>query len=148
MTSSQFAELADSFYDKDGRPIHATTTPTSVNAIGGGGSEPFNPNAHSTTSSTFTSAFDADQVDVNAVRARQTQKRSNNNNNNNNNNFRNSNSNSNSNSNPNSNSKSKLKSNGLCHYHDKFGSEARNCVNGCKRWSAHQGNAKASKQVT
>ena len=155
MTSSEFSELADSFYDKDGRPLHAATATTSVNAIGGGVSKPFNPNAtassSTTSSTTFTSAFNAD-ADINAVRTRQTQKQNYNNNNraNNNNNNRPSGNNSSSSFRSVNNSNgdrpsSKIKANGLCFYHDKFGPEAKNCVNGCKRFSA-QGNARASKQ--
>ena len=151
MTSSEFAELADSFYDKDGRPLHATTSTTSVNAVNSSSNASSTPDA-------FTSAFDADSADINAVRARQWQKqtynaRSNNNNNNNNNNNSRSTNNSSSNSRNNnadrSNNKdgSKVKANGLCHYHDKFGNDAKNCVSGCKRWSSHQsGNGRAGRQ--
>ena len=142
MTASELSELADSFYDKDGRPIHAATASTSVNSIGGGVSNSsFNPNASSnssSTSTTFTSAFENDHGDVNAVRDRQRQKQNYNagNRSNNNNNSRSFNSNSNDRF---SNKESpKIKSNGLCHYHDKFGDEAKNCANGCKRWSTHQ----------
>ena len=149
MTSTEFSELADSYFDKDGRPIHATAASTGVNNIGGGVSNAsFNPNASSNSSSTascFTTAFENDQSDINAIRARQGQKqaynnnkRSNNNNNNNNNNntdrF-------------NSKESPKIKTNGLCFYHDKFGEDSRNCSTGCKRWSAHQsGKGRAGKQ--
>ena len=141
MTASELAELADGFYDKDGRPIHAAAAATSVNAIGGGGSASFNPNASSTTNA-FTPAFDNDHSDVNAIRARQGQKQTHNNN------IRaqnNSSSNSSSYRNNNNNNNDrfsakdspKIKPNGLCYFHDKFGAEAKNCANGCKRWSTH-----------
>ena len=158
MTSTEFAELADSFYDKDGRPLHAAPASTSVNVIGGGVTNAsFNPNAPSTSSSTnnaYTSAFDADQTDVNAVRARQAQKQSFNNSNrsqgnNNNRSGRSFNNNNNNNNNDRFNAKDspKIKSNGLCHYHDKFGDQAKNCASGCKRFSSHQaGNARAGRQ--
>ena len=153
MTSSEFSELADSFFDKDGRPIHAATAATSINSIGGGDSNPFNPNAHSNAPSTpnnFTSAFDADKSDINAVRARQAQKQSYNSNNRaqgNNSNRPVGNNSSNSFRSSNNNNNSKIKPNGLCHYHDKFGKDAKNCVNGCKQWSTHQtGNGRASRQ--
>ena len=158
MTATELSELADNFYDKDGRPIHSATSATSVNVIGGGDSKPFNPNASSTPTN-FTSAFENDPSDINVVRARQAQKQNYNNNNrsqnNNNNNSRPSNSNSNANARSfnnnssdryNSKDSSKLKPNGLCHYHDKFGDEAKNCVNGCRRFSTHQaGKGRAGK---
>ena len=47
LTSAELSEIADAFYDKDGRPLHSSTT-TSVNSIGGGGLQrPVNPNASS-----------------------------------------------------------------------------------------------------
>ena len=156
MTATELSELADNFYDKDGRPLHAATSSTSVNAIGGGVSNPINPNASSTPTG-FTTAFENDQSDINAIRARQNQKQSFNNNNrpqgsnnsrpNNNNNNANSRSfNSNSNDRFSSRDSPKIKPNGLCHYHDKFGEEAKNCANGCKRFSSHQaGKGRAGK---
>ena len=151
LTASELSELADSFYDKDGRPIHATTASTSVNSVG----------ASSNISSTptgFTSAFDADQADVNAIRARQGQKQNYNNSRsyNNNNNSRPSGNSSSANARSSNNNgvdrfsakdSPKIKPNGLCHYHDKFGEEAKNCATGCKRWASHQaGKARAGRQ--
>ena len=161
LSATELAELADTFFDKDGRPLHAAAAATSVNVIGGGGSNSINPNASSNISSTsnaFTPAYDADMSDINAVRARQGQKQSYNagNRHNNNNNNRPSNSSNSSNGRSfNSNSSDrfsskdspKIKPNGLCHYHDKFGEDAKNCANGCKRWSQHQaGKARAGRQ--
>ena len=159
LSASELAELADAFYDKDGRPIHVSTATTSVNSIGGGGSSSFNPNAHSNAPSTptaFTTAFDADQADINAVRARQGQKQSYNNaNRSNNNNNRTSGSSSSANARSynnngdrfNAKDSPKIKANGLCHYHDKFGEEAKNCATGCKRWAQHNaGKARAGRQ--
>ena len=156
MTAAELSELADAFYDKDGRPIHSASSATGVNAIGGGDSASFNPNASSNAPSTtgsFTSAFESEQTDVNAVRDRQRPKQTYNSRSNNNNNNRPSGSNSNarsfsSNNNDRFDNKqsSKIKSNGLCFYHDKFGEDARSCANGCKRWSTHQaGNGRAGK---
>ena len=150
MTSSEFSELADSFFDKDGRPIHATTASTSVNAVGASSSG-------SSTNNVYTAAFENDSPDINVIRARQAQKQAfnkNNNNNNNNNNRQTGSSNSNFRSANSSNGdrfsskdSPKIKSNGLCHYHDKFGDEAKNCANGCKRFSSHQaGKGRAGRQ--
>ena len=156
MTATELSELADNFYDKDGRPIHAATSATSVNAIGGGVSNTINPNASSTSTSSFTTAFENDPADINFVRARQNQKQNYNNNNRSqgNNNSRPSNNNSNANTRSFNNSSDrfsskdspKIKPNGLCHYHDKFGDEAKNCANGCRRFSTHQaGKGRAGK---
>ena len=84
MTSAELAEAADAFYDKDGRPLHQSTT-TGVNMIGGGVSNaPSTPTRASTTSNTsngFTAAFTVDDhSDINAVRQRQQQKQRHNNN--------------------------------------------------------------------
>ena len=152
MTSAQLSELADSFYDKDGKPLHSSTT-TSVNNIGGGVSNASStptlpPNA--SNSSSFTAAFNNDDSnDVNFVRQRQQQKqRYNNNNNNNNNNTRPNNNGSRNNNNNNDRYSSKstpIGANGLCHFHDKFGDAALKCASGCKRWSGQQsGKGKAS----
>ena len=154
MTATELSELADNFYDKDGRPIHAATSSTSVNAIGGGDSNAFNPNASSrstassnssSTSNAFTAAFNADDNDINSVRQRQQQKQryNNNNNKNNNNNNNNARSNNTGNRSNNNNDRYPAKSpqigaNGLCHFHEKFGNDAFKCLTGCKRWSAHQ----------
>ena len=160
MTSTQLSELADSFYDKDGKPLHSSTT-TSVNSIGGGVSNASSTPTHppngssrpstSSSSSSFTAAFSNDDSnDVNAVRQRQQQKQrfNNNNNNNNNNNARQNNTGSRSNNNDRYPPKSApIGANGLCHFHDKFGEEAFKCVSGCKHWSRHQaGKAKASRR--
>ena len=159
MTAGEFSELADSFYDRDGRPLHASTS-TSVNAIGGGVSASINPNASSSSSSStasFTAAFSQGETnDINAVRARQGQKqRYNNNNNNNNNNNRPSSNNNNNNSGRNNNNNDryskpnvpKIQPNGLCRSHDKFGDDAYTCASGCRRWSSFQaGKGRPSKQ--
>ena len=168
MTSSQLSELADSFYDKDGRPLHSSTT-TSVNTIGGGVSNaPSTPTLHqhyssrpsaapnsSSSSNGFTGVFNDDNNDVNAIRQRQAQKQRYNNNNNagSNNGSRSSNNNNNNRSNNNNNNdryaskSSPIGSNGLCHFHEKFGNDAIKCVSGCKRWSAHSaGKGQASRQ--
>ena len=144
MTASELAEMADAFYDKDGRPLHAASNKT-VNAIGGGDSNSFNPNASASNrpsnTGAFTSAFEDDSSDVNAIRARQAQKQRHNNNNrpqssvnNNNNNNRPSN-------------KTLINSDGICGYHGKFGNDAQRCASGCKHWSKFQSkNAQASGQ--
>ena len=160
MSSDQFAELADGFFDKDGLPLHISSSATSVNAIGGGVSASFNPNASSSSPSTscsFTAAFESDTPDVNAVRGRRAPRqeaapRNNNNNNNNrpagnnnNNNASSRNFNNNNNDRVNNKDSSKNKSDGLCFYHNKFGDDAKNCASGCRRWSTHQGNGQAGK---
>ena len=162
MTSSELAEAADAFYDKDGRPIHSSTT-TSVNSIGGGGSNapstPTRPSNSSSNNNGFTAAFNADDDnDINAIRQRQQQKqRYNNNNNNNGNNSSNGNngnrsSNSSRNNNNNNNDRypqkaPSINSNGLCHFHEKFGNDAFKCATGCKRWTEHQaGKGRASRK--
>ena len=144
MTATELSEVADAFYDKDGRPLHATTT-TSVNVIGGGVSNPFNPNASSNGSSvSYTTAFEDESTDINVIRARQNQKRQNNNNNSR---YNNNNRPSNSNSNSGRGDKTIIGSNGICGYHEKFKEEARRCASGCKRWSAFQAkNGQASRQ--
>ena len=163
MTAAELSEAADAFYDKDGRPIHSSTT-TSVNAIGGGGSVNFNPNASSNVSSRpstasnsssssngFTGAFNDDNNDVNVIRQRQAQKQRYNNNNGtgSSNGSRSSNSSRNNNNNNDryASKSSPIGANGLCHFHDKFGSDACKCVSGCKRWSSHSaGKGQASRQ--
>ena len=165
MTAAQLSELADAFYDKDGRPIHSSTA-ASVNNIGGGVSNnAFNPNASSnapsrpsaassssSSSNAFTGAFSNDDSnDVNVIRQRQAQKqRYNNNNNSGSNNQSRSNNNNRNNNNNNDRYASKsspIGANGLCHFHEKFGNDAIKCVSGCKRWSAHSaGKGQASRQ--
>ena len=156
MTASELSEVADAFFDKDGRPLHAASA-TSVNTVnqrqpdrrpGGGDSCATSTPTPSTTS--FTSAFSqSENNDINAIRARQGQKQCYDNNNNNNNARQNNGSRSNNNNNnryskP---SSSKLQPNGLCRFHDKFGDDAYNCASGCRRWSAFQaGKERASKQ--
>ena len=142
MTAAELSELADSFYDKDGRPLH-TASNASVNAIGGGGSNPFNPNAAATASNNFTGAFEDEYADVNAVRARQGQKQRFNSNarpqsSNSSNRPSSNNSNARSSNNNNGNNKTIINSSGICGYHDKFGADARRCASGCRRWSAFQ----------
>ena len=155
MTADQLAEAADAFYDKDGKPIHSSTT-TGVNMIGGGVSNapstptlPSNSSSRPSTASSipsssngFTAAFNnVDNNDINAVRQRQQQKQryNNNNNNNNNNNKNNANGSRANNNNDRHTSKTpSINANGLCHFHDKFGDEAFKCASGCRRWSAHQ----------
>ena len=159
MTAAELAEVADAYYDKDGRPIHSSTT-TGVNTIGGGGSNaPSTPTLsqnYSPNVNAFTTAFEEDGADINAIRARQSQKQrfnnanrpqsSNNNNNSRYNNSSNRPSNANNNARPNS-KNSVINSNGICGYHEKFGNEARTCASGCKRWSFFNSkNAQASKQ--
>ena len=40
---------------------------------------------------------------------------------------------------------SPINTNGLCHFHEKFGDDAFKCAAGCRRWSAHQaGKGRAS----
>ena len=164
LTSSELSELADSFYDKDGRPLH-TASNASVNAIGGGVSNTFNPNAAASASNSssyadsFTGAFEDDNADINVVRARQGQKQrfnnsngrpqssSNSNSRNNNNRPSNSNNNARNNNNKREN-KSVINSSGICGYHEKFGADAYRCASGCKRWSSFQaknGQASSSK---
>ena len=102
LTAPEFAELADGYFDKDGRPLHATAAATGVNSIGGGVSNapstPTRPSTSSSTASGFTTAFESESSDVNAVRSRP---RNNNNNNNSrpaeNNSYRNNNNNNNNN---------------------------------------------------
>ena len=62
MTAAKISEFTDSFYDKDGCPIHSTTTST-VNAIAA-------PNSPSTPDS-FTAAFNNNNSDINSIRAPQ-----------------------------------------------------------------------------
>ena len=159
LSATELAELADSFYDKDGRPLHSAPAATGVNAIGGGVSASFNPNASnfSSASDAYTTAFEDDPTDIHVVRARKTQQQRDNNNNNrpqNNNNNNNSNNNSNRASNSNSNfrsnrreNKTAINSNGICGYHAKFDQDARRCAQGCRRWASFQSkNAQAGKQ--
>ena len=157
MTSTELSELADSFYDKDGRPIH-TASNSSVNTIGGGDSNPFNPNviasapSSSSNADSFTSAFQDDYSDINVVRAKQAQKqRFNNNNNARPQGSSNSNSRASSNNNNNNARNNKrepltnINSSGICGYHEKFGVDAFKCASGCKRWAAfQQKNARAN----
>ena len=162
MTAAEFAELADSFFDKDGLPIHATTN-SSVNAIGGGDSKPFNPNAAATASNSssnadcFTTPFDDDYADVNAVRARQAEKQRFNNSSsrtqsrsNNSNNLQSSNSNNSGRNNNNKRGDKTVINNGICGYHAKFQNDAIRCAPGCNRWSTSQaknGQASSSRQT-
>ena len=159
MTATELSELADSYYDKDGRPLHAAAASTSVNAIGGGVTNAsFNPNASSTSSSTnnvYTSAFETNESDINVIRARQGQKQSFNNSNRSQGSRSTGNGNANARSFNNNNNNDrfsakdspKIKPNGLCFFHDKFGEAAKNCSNGCKKWSTHQaGKDRAGRQ--
>ena len=144
LTASELSELADSYYDKDGRPLH-TASNASVNAIASSSNASSNNDA-------YTPIFEDDPTDINVIRARQAQKRNNNNNNrpqggNNGNNNRYSNNSSRpSSSNSNSN-KTTINSSGICGYHEKFDKDARRCAPGCKRWSTFQSkNAQAGRQ--
>ena len=162
MTASELSELADSYYDKDGRPLHSSSD-MSVNAIGGGDSNAFNPNASvsnlSSNADAFTSAFEDDSADINVIRARKSQKQRVNNNNNlpqggssvNSNRYSNSSrAPSSSSNNVRSNRREDLtviNSNGICGFHAKFDNNAFKCSPGCKRWSSSQAkNAQAGKQ--
>ena len=156
MTAAELSEVADAFFDKDGRPLHATSNAT-VNNIGGGVSNPFNPNVIASASNrssnvdTFTTAFEDEPNDVNAIRARQAQKQRQNNNNNRPQNSASSSSNrySNSRASNNNNNKDKtlIGNDGLCGYHRKFDNDAFKCAAGCKRWSNFQSkNGQASGQ--
>ena len=148
MSAAELSELADAFYDKDGRPLH-TASNSSVNAVAAASNSP-------SSADNFTAAFDDDYGDVNAVRARQAQKQRYNNNNarsqgNSSNNSRYSNSAnrpSNSSSNARGNNKTIINSSGICGYHAKFQNDAQKCAPGCNRWSAFQqknGQASSSK---
>ena len=159
MTAAELAEVADAYYDKDGRPIHSSTT-TGVNTIGGGVSNapstPTLPQNYSSRaaaasntsspSSSFTAAFSMDDNnDVNAIRQRQQQKQRYNNNNNNNSRSNNNNNRNNNNNDRSTSKPSPIGANGLCHFHEKFGDDAFKCAAGCRRWSAHQaGKGRAS----
>ena len=137
LTFEQTGELADKWFDKEGKQLLADA-PASVNNV----------------NTSFTAAFEDDSTDINVTRARQGQKQR----------FNNANSrpqgkddNRYSNSSRSSNSRSSvrnaredltvIKDNGLCGFHDKFDRDAFKCASGCKRWSAHQAkNGQASKQ--
>ena len=137
LTFEQTGELADKWFDKEGKPLLADATVSVNNA-----------------DTSFTEAFGYDSTDINVTRARQSQKQR----------FNNANSrpqgkddNRYSNSSRSSNSRSSvrnaredltvIKDNGLCGFHDKFDRDAFKCASGCKRWSAHQAkNGQASKQ--
>ena len=152
MNASELAELADAFFDKDGRPLHAASN-TSVNAIGGGVSNSFNPNAsapnlsssstsvHAATAAqyrpsdadAFTSAFEDDAFDVNAIRAPKQRQ---------NNSSRPQNSVNNS-ANRYSNSSKRenlttIGNDGICGYHRKFQNDAFKCASGCRNWPKFQ----------
>ena len=128
LTFEQTGELADKWFDKEGKPLLADATVSVNNA-----------------DTSFTEAFGYDSTDINVTRARQSQKQRFNNANSrpqskgkssvrsNNNNARE--------------DLTVIKSNGLCGFHDKFDRDAFKCASGCKRWSAHQAkNGQASKQ--
>ena len=137
LTFEQTGELADKWFDKEGKQLLADA-PASVNNV----------------NTSFTAAFEDDSTDINVTRARQGQKQR----------FNNANSrpqgkddNRYSNSSRSSNSRSSvrnaredltvIKDNGLCGFHDKYDRDAFKCASGCKRWSAHQAkNGQASKQ--
>ena len=152
LTASELSELADSYYDKDGRLLH-TASNASVNSIASASNASPNVDA-------YTPIFEDDSTDINAIRARQAQKQRagfNNNHpqggssvNNNNNNRYSNNSRPSSSNNARSNrreDKTVINQNGICGYHEKFDKDAMKCAPGCKRWSTFQSkNAQAGKQ--
>ena len=163
LTCDETAKLADSWFNKDGKPLLATDV-TSVNNVDG---QPTRSSAPSTPSSTsdpasasasasrptsFTSAFDDDDTDINAVRFRQGQKQSFNVQNrgggggrgrgrgaqNNGGRGGNNNTNSYGNSSSYSDNASDKKKKQVCKYHINFGDKARQCEPWCILNSQHK----------
>ena len=152
LTFDETAKLADSWFDRDGKPLLQTSA-TSVNEVAA--APP--PQRPSSTASAAASAPPAaasgqtdEETDINAVRFRQGQKQQFNINNrggrgrgrggNSNNNSGNRNQNSNTNSYGNSASYSNATGSSkkkVCDFHIKFGEEARRCEEWCLMWKQH-----------
>ncbi len=135
-TAKEVAKMADDFFDKEGRMLHATPA-TDINIVSHPSSNP-PPATPSTASMDFTTPFTPDiddDADVNAVRFRQGQKQTFNINN------RSSNSRSRGassfrgrggyNSNRGGNQPQTKPQNKVCYFHNKFGDEAKRCEANC-----------------
>ena len=144
LTCEETATLADSWFDKDGKPLLASNA-TSINNVDGDASTPSSTaSAAAAAPTSFTPAFDGDEndTDINAIRFRQGQKQTFNINNRggrgrgrgaqngsgrgNANYGNNTNSNSSSSSGSGSNPKKQV-----CRFHIKFGDKAENCADWC-----------------
>ena len=151
LTFDETAKLADSWFDRDGKPLIQTSA-TSINAATPSAPLPTPSStasaAASTSAASFTPAYaqEDDETDINAVRFRQGQKQNFNINNRGGSRGRGrgSNSNRNANSNTNSNqsnsgysSSSTPSKKKVCEYHIKFGEEARQCREWCLMWDKH-----------
>ena len=154
------AKLADSWFDRDGKPLIQTSV-TGINNVAPGASQPTpssNDSAAASASAAaapFTPAFAQgdDEADINAIRFRQGQKqqfsvnnrggsrgrgRGNSNSGGKPRNSNNNNSNSNSYGNSSSYAPSEKPKRRVCDFHIKFGEEARRCEEWCMMWANHQ----------
>ena len=158
LTFDETAKLADSWFDRDGKPLLQTSA-TSVNAVAPASHPSIPPSTASAAapapSASFTAAYgqDDEETDVNAVRFRQGQRQNFNVNNrggsrgrgrgsSNNNGSKKQNNNTNSYGNSASYPSSSSSSSGaskkkICDFHIKFGEEARRCEQWCLLWPQH-----------
>ena len=146
MTAEEAATAADKYFDNEGRPLSASSTTSSVNAV-----QPQQEQQEDTPN--FTAPFSDEEADVNFVSKRQFSRNNKfGSSNNNNNNFKpkqrqfGSNFSSNSStfrqhgsSSSSTQKNNHIKPNGLCWAHDKFKQDAHTCLEGCSKFNQHTG---------
>ena len=156
LSFEETAKLADSWFDRDGKPLIQTTA-TGINNVAAGAPQPTPPSTDSASASaaatSFTPAFAQgdEEADINAIRFRQGQKQQFSVNNRggsrgrgrggNNSGGKPQNSNNNTNAYGNSSSYStpaEKPKKRVCDFHIKFGEEARRCERWCMLWSTSQ----------